>query len=65
MDQNGYLCVHAPNMNALTILLLFLFDPFEKCESIVSLFVFMKEQVRQQGEYESLHHDLNIGFGAW
>ncbi|KAM0053519.1 putative alpha/Beta hydrolase [Helianthus debilis subsp. tardiflorus] len=23
------------------------------------------EQVRQQGEYESLHHDLNIGFGTW
>ncbi|KAL4560389.1 hypothetical protein LXL04_032539 [Taraxacum kok-saghyz] len=22
-------------------------------------------QVRQQGEYESVHRDLNIGFGAW
>ncbi|MFS7908962.1 putative alpha/Beta hydrolase [Helianthus anomalus] len=67
-------------MNALTIikmftrymlllLLFFLFDQFEllfeKCESIVSLFLFMKEQVRQQGEYESIHHDLNIGFGTW
>ena len=25
----------------------------------------MKEQVRQQGEFESVHRDLNIGFGAW
>ncbi|KAM0005465.1 putative alpha/Beta hydrolase [Helianthus debilis subsp. tardiflorus] len=25
----------------------------------------MKEQVRQQGEYESIHCDLNIGFGTW
>ncbi|KAJ0613151.1 hypothetical protein HanHA300_Chr01g0035051 [Helianthus annuus] len=25
----------------------------------------MKEQVRQQGEYESIHRDLNIGFGTW
>ncbi|KAM0005484.1 hypothetical protein Hdeb2414_s0211g00834411 [Helianthus debilis subsp. tardiflorus] len=41
---------------------IFLFGPFEKCESIVSLFVFMKEQVRQQGEYESLHRDLNIRY---
>ncbi|KAM0005408.1 putative alpha/Beta hydrolase [Helianthus debilis subsp. tardiflorus] len=53
----------------LLLLLFFLFDPFdllfEKCECIVSLFVFMKEQVRQQGEYESLHRDLNIGFGTW
>ncbi|KEH42038.1 alpha/beta fold hydrolase [Medicago truncatula] len=23
------------------------------------------EQVRQQGEYESLHRDINIGFGKW
>ncbi|KAM0005471.1 hypothetical protein Hdeb2414_s0211g00834281 [Helianthus debilis subsp. tardiflorus] len=23
------------------------------------------EQVRQQGEYESIHRDLNIGFGTW
>ncbi|KAJ0810950.1 putative alpha/Beta hydrolase [Helianthus annuus] len=22
-------------------------------------------QVRQQGEYESIHRDLNIGFGTW
>ncbi|KAF5823795.1 putative alpha/Beta hydrolase [Helianthus annuus] len=49
----------------LLLLLFFLFDLlFEKCESIVSLFVFMKEQVRQQGEYESLHR-VNIGFGTW
>ncbi|KAJ0810943.1 putative alpha/beta hydrolase-1 [Helianthus annuus] len=25
----------------------------------------VEEQVRQQGEYESLHRDLNIGFGTW
>lgn len=25
----------------------------------------IKEQVRQQGEYESVHRDLNIGFGDW
>lgn len=24
-----------------------------------------KGQIRQQGEYESLHRDLNIGFGTW
>ncbi|KAJ0613161.1 putative alpha/Beta hydrolase [Helianthus annuus] len=24
-----------------------------------------QEQVRQQGEYESIHRDLNIGFGTW
>ncbi|KAJ0613125.1 putative alpha/Beta hydrolase [Helianthus annuus] len=32
------------------------------------LFLFlcvMQEQVRQQGEYESIHRDLNIGFGTW
>ncbi|GJT58039.1 putative alpha/beta hydrolase fold protein [Tanacetum coccineum] len=25
----------------------------------------VEEQVRQQGEFESIHRDLNIGFGAW
>ncbi|KAM0053535.1 hypothetical protein Hdeb2414_s0007g00260621 [Helianthus debilis subsp. tardiflorus] len=25
----------------------------------------VEEQVRQQGEYESIHRDLNIGFGTW
>ncbi|MFS7908950.1 putative alpha/Beta hydrolase [Helianthus anomalus] len=27
--------------------------------------LYFLEQVRQQGEYESLHRDLNIGFGTW
>ncbi|KAJ0958697.1 putative alpha/Beta hydrolase [Helianthus debilis subsp. tardiflorus] len=26
---------------------------------------FFDEQVRQQGEYESIHRDLDIGFGTW
>ncbi|KAL8204974.1 hypothetical protein R6Q57_010597 [Mikania cordata] len=25
----------------------------------------IEEQVRHQGEYESIHRDLNIGFGSW
>lgn len=25
----------------------------------------VEEQVRQQGEFESIHRDLNIGFGTW
>lgn len=30
-----------------------------------SLFLCEKGQIRQQGEYESLHRDLIIGFGNW
>ncbi|KAM0005427.1 hypothetical protein Hdeb2414_s0211g00833801 [Helianthus debilis subsp. tardiflorus] len=53
----------------LLLLLFFCLTRLTYCLKNVNLLFlfscFMKEQVRQQGEYESIHSDLNIGFGTW